>query len=208
VPNPLRRMKPVCPACKMSARIFRGRCSYCGAETYVPLAYFRWIWLLVIVVLIVIGTITYSHDHPGTWLLSLIFLSIPLRIVWSVLIPPWLELGRPKSGIPFLFWYVTCVTLAFLYWQAWGWLSIVLRASRGDFADLMGFFSMPLCWVNSRFFIAPDRSFSEVCGILAGNSFFYALLVFLLYRGVHARLHANRVTRMSLTPDSSEDEPE
>jgi hypothetical protein len=208
VPNPLRRTMPVCPACKMSARIFRGCCAYCGAETYIPLAYFRWIWFLVIVVLIVIGTIADSHDHPGTWLLSLIFLSIPLRIVWSVLIPPWFELGRPKSGIPFLFWYVTCVTLAFFYWQAWGWLTILLRASRNDFNDMMGFFSMPLCWVNPRFFIAPDRSFWDVCGILAGNSFFYALLTFLLYRAVHARLRANRVTRMNLTADRSDDERE
>jgi hypothetical protein len=208
MPNPFQRKPPVCPACKMPARIIRGSCSYCSAEVYVPLAYFRWIWLLAIAVLVVIGTITYDPDHPGGWLLWLICLSIPLRVVCGILIPPWFELGKFRSGIPFIFWYVAFIIFTFFYWQAWGWLSIVLRASRGDFADLMGIFSMPLCWVNSRFFIAPDRSFSDVCGILAGNSFFYALLVFLLYRGVHARLHANRVTRMNLAADGSEDEPE
>jgi hypothetical protein len=208
MPNPFRRKMPACPECRMPARISRGCCRYCSTEIYVPLAYFRWIWLLVVALLVVIGTITYDHAHPGSWLLSLIFLSIPLRVVCGVLIPPWFELGKLKSGITFIFWYVTFIIFLFIYWQAWGWLSILLRASRSDFNDTMGFFSMPLCWVNPRFFIAADRTFSDVCGILAGNSFFYALVVFLLYRGVHARLHANRVTRMNLTAESSEDEHE
>jgi hypothetical protein len=206
--NPFRRTPPVCPACRMPVRIVGGCCSYCGAEVHIPTAYFRWMWLLVITVLVVIGTITYDHDHPGSWLLGLIFLSIPLRIVCGTLIPPWFELSKLKSGIPFIFWYATFAIFLFLYWQLLGWLGVLLRASGSDFNDTMSFFSMPLCWVNPRFFIAPDRSFSDVCGILAGNGFFYALLAFLLYRGVHARLRANRVTRMNLTAERTEDERE
>jgi hypothetical protein len=204
--NPFRRQHPICPVCNMPARIFRGCCSYCEAEIYVPLLYFRWIWLLVVAALVVVGAITYNQVHPGAWLLGLVFLSIPLRIIFGLLVPPWFETHKLKSGIPFILWYVSFSIFLFIYWQVLGWTNILLGASRSEFNDTMGFFSMPLCWVNPRFFITPERSFLDVCGILAGNSFFFAVLAFVAYRAVHARLLANGITRMNLTTEVSKDE--
>ncbi len=70
----------------------------------------------------------------------------------------------------------------------------------------MAFFSMPLCWVNPRFFISTERSFLDVCGILFGNAFFGALLTFILYHGVHRRMRKNRITQMNIVGADSPDE--
>jgi hypothetical protein len=201
-----RRPPPLCPECRNPVRFSRGRCRKCGAAIHIPVAYFRMLWLLVLVTLAAVGIAAYSHEHPGAWLLALLCLALPLRLVFEVLVPPWFEIGPGKGRLPFIFWYISCCLFAFLYWQAWGWLHILLGASKEELGAAMAFFSMPLCWVNPRFFISTDRSFLDVCGILFGNPFFGAILTFLLYRGVHRRMQRNRITQMNIGGGSSLDE--
>ncbi len=201
-----RRQIPLCPECRNPVRLFRGRCRNCGAAVHIPIAYFRMLWLLVLVTLAVAGMAAYSHEHPGAWLLALLCLAVPLRFVFGALVPPWFETGPGKDRLPFVSWYVFCCLFAFLYWQVWGWVHVLLGASKEEFGSAMGFFSMPLCWVNPRFFISTDRSFLDVCGILFGNALFGAILTFILYRGVHSRMRKNRVTQMNIEGGNSPDD--
>jgi hypothetical protein len=95
--NPLHREVPVCPECRRPACIRQGLCQYCGAEVYIPIAYFRWLWFLVLTTLAVLGVLTFRVNHAGTWLLILLFLAIPIRVLWGILIPPWIERGVSRQ---------------------------------------------------------------------------------------------------------------
>jgi hypothetical protein len=100
--NPLHRTVPVCPECGRTARIARGRCRWCDAEVYIPIAYFRWLWFLVATTLVGMGVLTFNAGHAGTWLLVLLVLAVPIRLIWGIVIPPWFELGSVKYGLPLL----------------------------------------------------------------------------------------------------------
>jgi hypothetical protein len=204
--NPFRRETPKCPGCQRPAQIRRGRCAFCNVRVYIPRAYFRLIWLLVVVVLVATGAATYSRGHTGTWLLALLLSAIPLRIVFGFLIPPWFELGSIKYGLPFVLWYVAICVSNFLYWQIWGWSSLAL-VGKADARETMDFFSLPLIWISPSFYINSSRSFADVCGILFGNAFFYALATFVVYRVVNARLNRSRAIRLGISDADSEDEP-
>jgi hypothetical protein len=204
--NPLRREVPVCPECKRIARIARGCCQWCGAEVRVPIAYFRWLGFLVLITLVALGTPTFNARHAGTWLLVLLFLAIPIRVIWGILIPPWIERGPFKPRLPFIVWYVSVCVMNIAYWTLWGWLHVGLGASKDELNDNWDIYSVPLAWVNTAFLIRSDKWLSDVIGIICGNSFFYALALFGLYTVVHARLNRNRAIRLNITDIESKDE--
>jgi hypothetical protein len=93
-----------------------------------------------------------------------------------------------------------------IYWQAWGWLHIALGASKDELNENWDFFSIPLAWINSVFLIRSDKWLSDVIGIIMGNSFFYAILTFALYKVVRTRLNRNRAILLNITDVESEDD--
>lgn len=204
--NPFRREAPTCPGCSSRARIGRGRCLYCHAQVYIPILYFRMLWLLVVLSLAAIGTATFRRDHAGTWLLALLLAAIPLRLIFGILIVPWFELGAVRYSLPFPVWYVACCVTTLIYWEAWSWLHLGLGASKDEINENWDFFSVPLAWINSAFLIRSDKWPSDVIGIIMGNAFFYALGTFALYAGVRTRLNRNRAIRLNITDGKSEDE--
>jgi len=207
--NPFRHRPPTCPECRSPARMLYGNCSYCSTQIHIPLAYFRWIWALVVTVLVAAGIPTYTEQHAGTWFLSLACTSLPLRIIAGYLIPPWFERGPVKLRLPFVGWYLTHFVFLFTYWTFLGWSHFALGASHRDIAELNAILSSPIGWINPAFFIVPSRSFADVCGILLGNSFFFAVATWFLYRGARFIMRRNRVTRINLSEqvgDSNEDD--
>lgn len=197
--NPLKRNCPVCPECKRPLLIRRGRCCKCGVEVHLPVAYFRLLWFLTFLVLAGIGSVVFHSQHIGTWLFLLIIVSIPVRIAWGFVIPPWIERGEYKSGWPFGFFYLAVFMTLFLEWIAWGWLHVGLGATRAELSENWFFFSIPLCWISSNFLIRSDRWLSDAVGSILGNSFFYALFAFALYRAVSSVLDRNRAIRLNIT---------
>lgn len=204
--NPLKRNRPVCPGCKRPALIRLGRCCLCDAEVHFPAAYFRWLWFLTFLSLAGIGSFVLDSQHIGTWLLLLIILSLPVRIGWGFVIPPWLERGQYKNGWPFGFLYLAAFVTLFLEWTAWGWLHVGLGATRAELSENWFFFSIPLCWVSSKFLIRSDRWLSDAIGTILGNAFFYAVGAFALYRTVSSRLNRNRAIRLKITDSDPEGE--
>src|SRR5262249_26228977 len=166
---------------------------------YVPIAYFRLLWLLAFMTLGALGIPTFNSEHAGTWLLVLVLLALPSRMVWGLLVPPWIQRGVYKTGLPFIAWYFVASLTQFLMWSFWGWLHILLGASNAEMRENLDSFSLPLYWINSAFLIRPDKRFADVCGIILGNSFFYALVMFALYTGVHAKLNRNRAIQLNIT---------
>lgn len=208
--NPFHRAKPTCPACGSLLFETGGhgvlRCAACHTDLHVPWAYARWTWILVCVVLALIGSLTFSNDHAGTWLLFLILGSIPLRMIAGSLIPPWLEVGKQRPRVLFFFWYLMYALGAPLVVLAIGWFQ-VLTGPRGELTESLVAFSLPLAWIYSGFLLDPSKSFLDVCGVILGNSFFYAVATFAAWRGVHSILKRNRVTAMNLEskPDPEDD---
>jgi len=197
--NPFQRSLPVCPECLRPAAIEMGQCCWCGAEVHVPSAYSRWIWFLTLVTVAGLGSVSFSSRHIGTWLLSLLLLSLPVSIVWNYLIPPRIERGEDKSGWPFLFFYVGIFITFFLEWIAWGWLHVGLGAARSELNENWFFFSIPLYWVDSNFLIRSDRWLTDAIGSIMGNSFVWALVAFALYKAVSSILSRSRAIRLNIS---------
>jgi hypothetical protein len=204
--NPLHRKVPRCPECERLARIAQGRCVWCDAQVYTPVNYFRWLWGLVWTTVGVLGALTFNATHAGTWLLVLLFSAIPIRIAWGILIPPWIEAGTSKNGLPFITWYWTVCVIQIITWTLFGGLQITLGASRSELNDNWDVVSVPLGWINSAFIVRPDKSLFDNFGIIAGNSFFPALATFLVYTAVRARLNRSRAIRINITDAEPKDE--
>ena len=204
--NPFRREMPICPACRSPLWFHFGRCAYCGAELYVPPSYFRWVWCLTLVVLGLLGASTYSSGHAGTWLLILIVLTPPIRIVCGLLVPATFQVGMGKQSLPFIAWYIAYCLFVFVYWNGLTWVHLLLKASKDELQENLDFFSLPLGMVSRDFVITPTRTFADVCGILFGNAFFYAVVFFLLYKFGHSLIQRNRVTRMDLSGGDHQNE--
>ena len=208
--NPFHRRIPLCPVC--GGRIFRLgghgplRCAFCNSELYVPIAYARWIWVLVVVLLSGLGVMTYSVQHTGTWLLLLLLLSVAVRALLGILIPPWFQAGRQNVAFPFLLWYVIIAITLPVSVIGLGWFHVLIGASKSEISDLMVTFSLPLGWIRSDFIIDPTKNFFDVCGIVLGNSFFYALGTFAVWRGAHTIIRRNRVTAINIEGHDSADE--
>jgi hypothetical protein len=165
---------------------------------HVPSSYFRWVWLLVLTVLALIGISTYNSEHTGTWFFVVMLLALPVRVICGMLVPPRFERGPGRAGIPFIGWYLICCAFIFLYWTGWGWLHVLLGASKDEVQENLNFFSLPLGMVFRGFVLTPQRSFVDLCGILFANCFFYALALYLLYRFGGFLIRRDRVTRMDL----------
>lgn len=210
--GPFQPERQNCPICGIRiVRLGGGhgvppRCPHCYSEVHIPISYGRWIWLLIVVALAAAGAATYDEAHAGTWLLLLILCSIPVRVVLGILIPPYYAVGKYKRGIPFLFWYVSYAVTMPVVVTAWGWLHVLVGASKSEISDAMVAMSLPLGWIDSALIMNTDRSFLDICGIVVGNSFFYAVATFALWRGARAMIHRNRVTVINITGDKTDDE--
>lgn len=138
-------------------------------------------------------------------MLVLLVLAVPIRVVWGMLIPPWIERGVYKVDVPFIVFYAAACLIGIIYWTLWGWLHVGLGASKAELNENWDIFSVPLGWINSGFVIRSDKWLSDVFGIIMGNSFFKAVGIFVVYRVVRARLNRRRAIRLSISDSESED---
>lgn len=210
--NPFRRVKPNCPVCGRPFLAAREhgplRCALCASQVYVPVAYARWIWFAESVVLSVIGIFTHNAQHPGIWILLLLLSAVPLRILLGILIPPWFQAKKDRFGFPFLLWYACFAITMPLSWIAMGWFLVLTGSSKSELQETLVALSLPLAWISSEFLLNPSKEFLDVCGVVLGNSFFYALATFLVWRAAHSVIHRNRVTAMNIEGRAEDDDDE
>jgi hypothetical protein len=140
--------------------------------------------------------------------LLLILCSIPARISLGILILPYYDAGKYKQGIPFLFWYFSYALAMPVAVTALGWFHVLVGASKSEISDTMVAMSLPLGWIDTAFIMNINRSFLDICGIVVGNSFFYAVATFALWRFARAMIHRNRVTVINIAGDKTDDEGE
>ena len=155
-------------------------------------------WLLTIAGLSVLAAPTYSHQHAGTWLLVFIVCALPMRIVLNTVLPPWFEAGAKRFRFPFVAWYIAIALTLPVCVIVLGWFQVAIGASKSEIAESLVSFSIPLAWISSDFLIDGSKSFFDGCGIVLGNAFFYALAMFIAWRGTHMLLRRNRTTEIDI----------
>lgn len=108
----------------------------------------------------------------------------------------------------FLAIWFALITTAVAYGFFTGWLVFLLGAPRQDVTATTDLWSLPLCLVNSEFFIQPEKGLAEVLGIVTANSYFNALGLTVVFKVVHGFLRRNRVTQLGLSGATLDDDDE
>jgi hypothetical protein len=208
--NPFQRDRPHCPVCRHIFQAAGGhgplRCALCDSQVYIPVAYARWVWFAVLVLLCVVGIFTHNAQHSGIWILLLLLSAVPLRILLGILIPPWFEAKKDRVGFPFLLWYICLAITMPLSWTAIGWFQVLTGSSKSEIQETLITLSLPLGWISPEFLLNTSKDFFDVCGVVLGNSFFYALATFAVWRAAHSVIRRNRVTAMNIEGRSGDDD--
>jgi hypothetical protein len=106
----------------------------------------------------------------------------------------------------FLAIWFALITTAVAYGFFTGWLAFLLGAPRQDVTAATDLWSLPLCLVNSEFFIRPEKELAEVLGIVTANSYFNALGLTVVFKVVHGFLRRSRVTQLGLSGATLDDD--
>src|SRR5689334_10762422 len=88
----------------------------------------------------------------------------------------------------FLAIWFALITTAVAYGFFTGWLAFLLGAPGQEVSATTDLWSLPLCLVNSEFFIRPEKGLAEVLGIVTANSYFNALGLTVVFKVVHGFL--------------------
>jgi hypothetical protein len=132
--------------------------------------------------------------------LGVILAMVILRVFFFTVIPPWLQEGRDPVGVSLLgLWILYSMSALVFQFVGFGLLRILLSGSADEWREHIDVLSLPLSMIEANFRLTPDNTFLDLCGVLVGNSFFYALLVFLCYQPVRRAFRKNRPTRLSLS---------
>ncbi len=208
IPKPL-----ICPQCgesicaaNLNRSLNKWECPRCGAHVRFAKSYELFMILLTILFALFVGTATYGHDSGGTWLLGVLVSSIAVQFLFPLYIRPWLQLGsyQPKGTIVgSALWISTYLFLLELLAVVGFSLHVV---SREAYQDNLETLSLPLALLNRNFLLNPDKRFSDICGVLLGNSVIYGLVVFACYKVVHRAFLKSKVTQLSLSPKNPTDE--
>jgi hypothetical protein len=190
-------------------------CPHCGARigfSSTPLLLSLVLGFIASVVVVqVLGLKAYA---ALLWLPILILcIRYVLPMVASVVYPLKVEstaakgAGSYKNTLRmFLAIWFALITTAVAYGFFTGWLAFLLGAPRQDVTAATDLWSLPLCLVNSEFFIRPEKELAEVLGIVTANSYFNALGLTVVFKVVHGFLRRSRVTQLGLSGATLDDD--
>ena len=110
---------------------------------------------------------------------------------------------RKSSSVQTLFFFVSAWLGCTLYMAVYGYLigswAFSLGASPQEIRESLGLWSIPLGFVNSAFVVTPDKPFVTDLGIIAANSYFWALGLTMIFKVVHTIFQRNRVIQLSIS---------
>jgi hypothetical protein len=181
-------------------------CPHCHADICVAYSYRRCAGVLTFAWIFLVGAATHKSSSDGTWLLRVILSGPLFWFVFMVFVPPWLSKGQSQPKFTFGVIYLGAVASMFaLEFVGFGAI-ILLLGNSGDLQDHLEDLSIPLVWFSGNFVITRNRSFADVAGVLLGNSFFLALLIFACYQPMRWIFRRNRPTQLSITDQPSSDD--
>lgn len=189
-PNGRQQIVWACPACDSPVRVSR---KYSQLEVAT-------VFLLVAI----IAALTYTPNSSGGWILKILASFIPLRIAYFRFVPPALEAGEEidieasRTGL-FTLLVITMFLVALLEFTALGWVHFFVRGSQREMTELLDMFSLPLGWISPGFVLRPTKSFVDVCGVILGNSLFYAIPFSIGVTVVRKAFRRSRVTQIGIT---------
>lgn len=187
------RNGPVCPECGVFVRFSRKQARRNALIAYSMLA--------------VIGFLTYTPNVTGSWLLFLLLLGIPVRWVCGSFSQPELEIGVPQPRLTYTGAVIGCAfTIFAIEFVALVAMMMLVGGTGRDLQEQLEFLSVPLAWINTHFLLTRNSSFLDVCGVILGNSFFYGAVLYSCYFFVRRAFHRSRVTQISISDGSIEDE--
>jgi hypothetical protein len=210
------RKPPTCPTCNRFLDLHELKewiCPFCGADFSIDESYRHHIGKLTLASMIFLGVLSHRSYSGGTWLLVVILSGIPIWIIFIRLIPLRLRSGRQQPKIRMMSTYLGMVSTVFLAvflteFLGLGGLMFITGATRNNVQEHFQILSMPLAWISTNFLITPNNSFSDVCGVILGNSFFYGLLMFTCYQPIRWIFRRSRPTQLSLTGGLPTDDDE
>ena len=202
--------QPNCPRCgtALERKDLRGRifeCPHCGVKLQVALRHLPLALLLSVFASLLITYLVGLKAYAA-------ILWIPIFLVCLKFVPPFLVSAElqvyrdeppKKQGVIqrnlalFLAFWLGLTALGMTFGTIYGWGAFFL-GSKGDVGEVTDFWSVPLAWINPAFRINPHKSFLAVLGIIAANSYFYALVLTLIFKFVHGIMQRNRVTQLSI----------
>jgi hypothetical protein len=206
------RLHAVCPNCGEPLRLRDLRddlCMTCNEPVRVPWAHRRQISYMALLVVVLIGLATYSRASGGPWLIGLVLFWPLIAFVLSAILPPTYERGYAQPQVTFVTTFVTVfVSVLLVEFVAFLGAYVVLRAKPWEVQEHLELLSEPLALLNRQFLITPEKSFSDVWGVMLGNSFLIAIPVFLCAKGVQHILRRNRPTQIGISgsADATDDD--
>lgn len=160
---------------------------------------------MALIVVVLIACATYSRASGGPWLIGLVLFWPLVAFVLSLILPPTYERGYLHPQVTFVTTFLSVFLSVFVV-EFLGFLGayVILRAKPSDIQEHLELLSEPLRFLSRQFLITPEKRFSDVCGVMLGNSFLIAIPVFLCAKGVQYVLRRNRVTRIGIGGSSDE----
>ncbi len=209
-PRPL-----TCPQC--GKRIWRGslsrslnkrECPFCRTHLRIAGSYELFIGTIGIISAALIGIATHTQASDGAWLLGVIAATAVIYVAALALIPPWLQLGSYQAKLTVVSSFLgATMVMFFVNLTGFGGF-ILLAGSKQDLRRHLAMLSAPLTWASPNFLVTPESSYSQMCGVLLGNSFFYGLTFFACYKFVHRAFRRARLTQLSLSGKNPTEENE
>jgi hypothetical protein len=190
------------------ACIWQGQCIYCGTEIYIPVAYYRWLWVLTIAIVAVLGIGTYNPAPSGTWFLILLLLLVLARLLLGILIPPWVERGIPKEHVSFSLLYIAFSTVLLMECILLGVAHFVLGGSENEVREMLQAATAPLGLVHPAFWLTSARNFADWSGIFLANSLVDTVVLYSLYVAVHRVLERGKYIQIEINGTESDSEDE
>lgn len=204
-----RREPLICPKCGehiAPGDLGKEQCSYCHAAVTLANSYIRWVVAFTVAFVIALGILTHQDDSGGTWLFGLFCSAIPIYLILSMMLPPWLKKGTYQFTFSLGQAFIIAVIDIFLVMFVLGTLVILILGSKADVRQHLEELSWPLVAISRNFLITPQKTFIDVCGILLGNSAFYGLVWFGCVSWVRWSSRRVRTIRLSLSGKNPTDE--
>jgi hypothetical protein len=199
----------ICPKCdeRITRRqLTKWQCPYCHTAVTLADSYSRWIWSFTIAFVIALGIATHRTDSGGTWLFWLFLSALPINFILNVMLPPWLKEGTFQFRFTFVAAFFLGTIDVFVVVFVIFTIAVLLLGTKSDVREHLALLSWPLDLISPNFLITPEKSFTDVCGVILGDGLLYGSWLFGCFRLVHWAWRKGRPTQLSLSGRNPTDE--